>query len=100
MWFSVAYTLIDNGTCHHSGQNAVVRKKFSYITERALCFSYVIIVIGREKSRHCQTSLECRFSLNENLQGINLLVTRKNRLLHRKCFVRILFTSRKTLETS
>ena len=31
---------------------------------------------------------------------INLLVTRKNRLLHRKCFVRILFTSRKTLETS
>ena len=31
---------------------------------------------------------------------INLLVTRKNRLLHRKCFVRILFTILKTLETS
>ena len=31
---------------------------------------------------------------------INLLVTRKNRLLHRKCFVGILFTSPKTLKTN
>ena len=40
MWFSVVCTLIDNGACHHSGQNVVVRNKLSYITERALCFSY------------------------------------------------------------
>ena len=31
---------------------------------------------------------------------LNLLVTRKNRLLHRKCFVGILFTSPKTLKTN
>ena len=23
MWFSVVYTLIDNDTCHHSGQDVV-----------------------------------------------------------------------------
>ena len=40
MWFSVVCTLIDNGARHHSGQNVVVRNKLSYITERALCFSY------------------------------------------------------------
>ena len=39
MWFSVICTLIDNDTCHHSGQN-VVRIKLSYFTKRALCFSY------------------------------------------------------------
>ena len=40
MSFSVVCTLIDNGARHHSGQNVVVRNKLSYITERALCFSY------------------------------------------------------------
>ena len=39
MWFSIVFTLIDNDKCHHSGQK-VVRNKSSYITKRALCFSY------------------------------------------------------------
>ena len=32
------------------------------------CYAWQRIVIGREKSRHCQTWLERRFSWNENLQ--------------------------------
>ena len=32
------------------------------------CYAWQRIVIGREKSRHCQTWLERRSSLNENLQ--------------------------------
>ena len=32
------------------------------------CYAQQRIVIGREKSRHCQTWLECCSSLNENLQ--------------------------------
>ena len=43
MWFSMVCTLIDNDTRYHSGQN-VVRlmspQQLSYITKRALCFSY------------------------------------------------------------
>ena len=50
MWFSVVSSLIENDTRHYSGQNVVdsrgaakcIRNKLSYITKRALCFSYVI----------------------------------------------------------
>ena len=39
MWLSVVCTLVDNDTRYYSGQN-VVQNKLSYITKRALCFSY------------------------------------------------------------
>ena len=49
MRLSVVCTLVDNDTRHHSGQNVVyvvitvvkmLCNKLSYITKRALCFSY------------------------------------------------------------
>ena len=40
MWFSVVCTLVDNDTRHCSGQNVKLCNKLSYITKRALCFSY------------------------------------------------------------
>ena len=81
MWFSVVSTLIENDTRNHSGENAVdsrsvaklVRKKLSYITNRALCFSEYV------SSIHPWANSRCRISQSERALCFSYVINRDRR---------------------